>query len=194
MKKIFAAMIIFVMFLLCSCGNQAGNFKREDYLEIINGTRTFTDESGNEVSLSDYQIPDIVERYVFNPKSYSYIDLDGDSAEEMVVSEEKQEFYLILFNGNDNKIHGCSLGARDLISLKNDGEFMQSSSAFISNTAKITGFNNNKPNIEITAEISEFENIYKVDEISSKEMTEQYFSQFNNKPDAQWVSLQYNSD
>ncbi len=188
MKKAILLTIL-LTFFFCSCGNQIKKLNKQDYLEILNNSKTFVDEGGKEILLSDYQMLDIAERYVFEPVNYHYIDLDGNSRKELIVDEKGCNYLLILFVGNDNKIHGYSLSNRCITQLKSDGEFMQLGGAGLYTIVKTTDFKNNKPTFKKIVEIDEVNNIYKFNGKQAKEEAQEYFSNFLNKSAAEWYEF-----
>lgn len=151
MNKIVVLLLVMII-CLAGCGkidsSQTSNDK--ELLKVLQNEKSFIDNNENNVYLKDYkalcEYPEDSDHYekdvVFVPKDYTFVDLDNDGKNELVVSEAPNaDTYLILHEENKN-IYGLCLYIRWFQSLKNDGTFLSSSGA-LSHSYNTIKFNKN---------------------------------------------------
>jgi len=73
----------------------------------------------------------------FLPRGYTYVDLDSDGIDELVVFSASLDYYLILRYGGE-KVYGYLVGFRSLMDLKTDGSFMTSSGAGLNTVSNLS--------------------------------------------------------
>lgn len=171
------------MLSICACGKnkasydvQKGNVKntgtvnegntaKYELTDILNNKISFTDESGKSVYLKNYRsekYPDLQ----ITPEKYTIIDLDNDGANELVLYLSPDFGLYLVFHEYNGVIYSFEFTERDMIDLKQDGSFIQSSSAAI--------------NSYVTLKFSKDK--YTINELKSSE-------NFNNAPNAEWTQI-----
>lgn len=199
MKKVLSiALILMNIFIFSACNSKidinsyshATKSISESLLGVINNRQPFITESNTEITLGEYNIPDILTGSEFLPLNYTFVDLDGDGTDELVVSETQQNFYLILrFNAEDGKIYGYSLKTRAFIDVKTDGTFLQSSSAGINAVSKIS-FDGASLSISEMAFKNDVENVFEIDNKPvNKKNAEKYFTEWSAKKSSVWITI-----
>lgn len=199
MKKVFSAVLILIGILTFSACNSESKVILSNttksipelLLLVIDNEESFITESNTETMLKNYKMPNI-DDYNFIPLQYTYVDLDSDGTDELILSESKQNFYLVLhFNKENKKIYGYSLNVRSFINVKTNGTFMQSSGADINSINKIS-FNNTKLIINEIAVKNDLENIFKINNQSvTKENADRYFTEWQTNENSVWISIDF---
>lgn len=170
-------------------------------LSVLYNEEPFYTEKGKTVYLKDYKpvyknpedIDYIQKDVVFVPRDYTFVDLDNDGNNELIIAEEPYaDTYLILHKENE-KIYGYSLYNRWFQSLKQDGSFISSGGAQINDYNTIT-FDKNTYNISTVAKFyfdsdnknSDFEIDGKSD---SLEDIKQFAEEWSKRPEAEWIEF-----
>ena len=198
MRKVFSAILILIGILTFSaCDSDSEVISRnktksmsEFLLLTIDNKESFITENNTETLLGNYRIPNITDDYNFIPSKYTFVDLDSNGTDELVLSETKQNFVLVLrFNKEDEKIYGYSLNTRSFIDVKTNGTFMQSDGAGINSISKIT-FDNTKLIITEIAVKNDSENIFKINNQSvTKENVDKYFTEWQTIEHSVWKTI-----
>lgn len=148
-----------------------------------------------EFYLRDYYISD----YGFKPLKYTFIDMDLDGDDELVIvgdiTNNKGDVidgYNLVFNISGNMINCYEFSYRSMISLKNDSSYTVSGGESYTSILKIKSFNDLLDEIPVVEEAlaDESDGVYTV---NSKEVTKEefdkYFKEFNNKKDVSWINI-----
>ena len=163
--------------------NQEDN--KEDLLKAMKSEKTFIDENNKEVLFKDYEI---VEKEKAKPQKYTYVDLDKDGKEELVVLTTSDYGAYIILKNIDDQIYGYKLNIRAFESLKKDGSFIGSNGA-ANNDYCIISFEKNKYTIKKEATFDETNKKYIINnEDVTKEEIQKYADQWNNKEDVTWTN------
>ncbi len=174
-----------------SANTDAVKVTKDDYLiEVLKGEHTFFDENGNEVYLKDYQTPLFDQRYMFEAKDYTLVDLDINGQNELVSLDKGQNIFIILrYNTIDQKVYGYSLNVRSMTSLKTDGSFMASESADKNSICRIT-FTDNELKL-VTLTVYDWQNyIYQKDGIDVDRPTlDAFYTEWDKLPNAEWIAI-----
>ncbi|MBO5211484.1 MAG: hypothetical protein J6B80_06100 [Clostridia bacterium] len=217
MKKSIILLVAFLMlFSFVGCGEANTLSLQEDsaLLSVLSSETPFVTEKGTTVYLNDYKpfykYPEDIDYYeednVFVPRDYTFVDLDKDGQNELIISElPDADTYLILHKSND-KIYGYSLYVRWFQSLKSDGTFLSSGGAF-SHVYNTINFDENKYNISTFATFDFVGNekpssnrfgcepdyeksVFEIDgKKVSFEKIEAFAEEWEKRPDAAWIKI-----
>ena len=206
MKKYISIFVVFSMifcFVGCSKTDTSQQNSANILLSVLYNKKPFITTKGTTVYLKDYKpfykYHEDVDYYekdiVFVPRDYTFVDLDKDGQEELIVAEAPYaDTYLILRKENE-KIYGYSLYIRWFEELKKDGSFISSGGALIHDYNTIS-FKEN------TYNISEFAKYYFVGENSadnvfeingktvSLEEIKQFTDDWEKRPEAEWIKFE----
>lgn len=206
MKKNISLFVVFLMifcFVGCSKTDTSQQSSANILLSVLYNKKPFITTKGTTVYLKDYKpfykYHEDVDYYekdiVFVPRDYTFVDLDKDGQEELIVAEAPYaDTYLILRKENE-KIYGYSLYIRWFEELKKDGSFISSGGALIHDYNTIS-FKEN------TYNISEFAKYYfvgensadNVFEINGKTVSLEEIKQFTDdrekRPEAEWIKFE----
>lgn len=190
MKKSLCLLSAFLIVLTLTACNRLRKDYKEELLNAMNSKVPFVSSDSKNVYLKDYQIPDLNEKYDFSPFEYTFVDFDNDEIKELVVKDEKQNYYQIFhYDKKFRSIYGYTVGVRSLIELKTDGTFMQSSGAGISSINKLH-FENGKIVFDELAFQNDYENQYKIDgEFVKKKDINAYFNKWGVSTDSKWIKI-----
>lgn len=184
MKKTLLVFILIITAIsICACGKNnksydkhrdnaetsgilsENNTQKYELTDILNDKILFTDEAGKSVCLKNYRsekYPDLQ----ITPDKYTTIDLDNDGSNELVLYSSSNVGLYLVFHEYNGVIYSFEFTERDMIDLKQDGSFIQSSSAAI--------------NSYVTLKFSKDK--YTINELKSSE-------NFNNAPNAEWTQI-----
>lgn len=206
MKKYISIFVVFSMifcFVGCSKTDTSQQNSANILLSVLYNKKPFITTKGTTVYLKDYKpfykYHEDVDYYekdiVFVPRDYTFVDLDKDGQEELIVAEAPYaDTYLILRKENE-KIYGYSLYIRWFEELKKDGSFISSGGALIHDYNTIS-FKEN------TYNISEFAKYYFVGENSadnvfeingktvSLEEIKKFADDWEKRPEAEWIKFE----
>ncbi len=153
----------------------AMNSKRE---VLLDGNKTLFKDI--HIVENDYAIPD----------KYTFIDLDNDNIEEIVVLTTSYYGEYVILRYNNKEVYAYPLGYRSMEILNKDGSFLGSGGAAVSSYCKMK-FTNNKMEITEEAYSDSTSNEYKInDKDVSKEEIEAYITQWNNKEEVEWKNYE----
>ncbi len=167
--------------------NQDVNWMELSHFAILNNRKAFIDETGKYVYLKDH-------KFVFDGSNmpvieYTTVDMDNDGEKELVINvgpEGNQMFVMVfrLYNGN---FYGYQFGIRALHSIKTDGSFRGSSSAFIGSILRLEFEGTSYKEVEI-AYRDLHNNVYRLNGVAvSKEELEKFDEEWNKIPGVNWV-------
>ena len=164
---------------------------REILLAVLANERVFTDESGAEVYLKDYQIgkeffADVI---LADPSEYAFVDFDGDGEMELVINVSQNVGFLLVLHYDGKTLRGYESGVRALQSIKEDGSFSQSNGAGSVRYVKLS-FENNQKNITTTAVYEYDDNYFEIDgkECTLEEL-KAYSEMWDAKTDVKWEKV-----
>ncbi len=221
MKKIICLVLSALMlFTFCACKDKKSDKpkpNKETLLSVLNSEAPFITEKNTTVYLKDYKPfykyegeTDFYEtESAFSPRDYTYVDLDKDEKDELIIAESTGETYLILHQEN-GKIYGYSLYVRWFLDLKQDGSIIATSGASI-NDYRTISFDKNTYKTTIiakdyfvAAEYDELTSTYMPDldestfEIDGKAVTYEEINEFTfewaKRPDAEWIKYSNSDD
>lgn len=152
-------------------------------LDVMNSKEKFIDEDKNEVYFKDFKI---VEAQTAEVYEYTFVDMDKDGTEELVVLTTSDYGAYVILHFENNKAYGYMIGFRSLENLKTDGSFIGSNGADSNEYLRMT-FNKNSYSIIKEAVYDGLENVYKINDndVSQKEI-EEYAENWNKKEDVIW--------
>lgn len=183
--------------------NTESQYGDDILLSVLYNEKPFITAKGATVYLKDYKpiykYPEDVDYYekdtVFVPRDYTFVDLDKDGEEELIVAESPYADTYLILHKEDEKIYGYSLYIRWFEALKKDGSFIGSGGALIHDYNTIS-FKEN------TYNISEFAKYYfigensddNVFEINGKQVSFEEIKQFaddwEKRPEAEWTEFE----
>lgn len=204
MKKILLFFILIITVIsICACGKNnksynkhndnaetsgilsENNAQKYELTDILNDKISFTDEAGKSVRLKNYRsekYPDLQ----ITPEKYAIIDLDNDGVNELVLYASPNFGLYLVFHEYNGVIYSFEFTERDMIDLKQDGSFIQSSSAAI-NSYVVLKFDKNTYKIIEKAYRDDFSQIYRIngEECGLKDIND-YEIRFKNKASVEW--------
>lgn len=152
-------------------------------LNVMNNKQKFIQEDNKEVYLKDFKI---VENQTAQVDKYTFVDMDKDGTEELVIYTTSDYGAYIILHYENNKVYGYMIGVRSLENLKTDGSFMASSGANSTEYLRIT-FNKNTYTMETEAIYDETNKNYKINnETVSETKIKEYVTNWNKKENAKW--------
>ncbi len=157
------------------------------HFAILNSRKAFIDETGRYVYLKDH-------KFVFDGSSmpiieYTTVDMDNDGEKELIVNvgpEGNQMFVMVfrIYNGN---VYGYQFGIRSLHSIKTDGSYWASSSAFEGSILKLEFEGTSYKEVEI-AYHNTTDNVYRINGVNAtKEESDKFESEWNKIPYVDWI-------
>lgn len=159
-------------------------------MAVLDSEKNFITESGNTVLLKDFSISeqDYDERYLAKPVNYTFVDFDGDGAEELVSNISDSFGMYMVFRVVDSEVYGYLFGIRSLLSLKKDGSFVGSGGADLHSYCRMT-FEGVGYKIVEEAYKDGFTGTYKLyGEECTLEEIDAFIDQFNAKEGVEWLN------
>lgn len=197
MKRIIVFLMCLCLNILTACAsNGAPNSQvnSEDIsaklIDVMNNRKEFVAENGSKVYLQDYQIPDTYDVIKLNVETYTFVDLDHDDINELVLNAttESKRYLILHYNTNDSTIYGYSVGARSMIDIKTDGSFWGSGGAGINQILTLT-FDQGKLNYKTIASRNDYNNIYQINNAPATEQEmREFLDQWNARESCKWIA------
>ncbi len=180
---ILIAVVASVVAAVCFLTNPISSNEMQMLLNVLNNERTFINESGESVYLKEHKLFSLIDAI---PEKYALVDFDGDGKDELVVHITPGGGAYIVFHVDKNKVYGFDFWERELVSLKEDGTFVQSGGAGLNSFAAMQ-FRKDTYQILEQAYADDFATVYRVNGASSTaEIANAYIAEFYNKPDVSW--------
>ena len=157
---------------------------------VLNNKKSFIAENGSACYLKDYNICNAPEGEPIpvSPCEYTYVDLDGDLFEEMIVNISSEHSYYLILHYNSYDIFGYEIDATAMTSIKTDGTFSYTSE---SNTICCRlSFKNRK--LKITQEaVCDYESgVYQIGGLDvTADSLQEYLQNWEQKADIVWTKL-----
>ena len=124
-------------FVGCNNAEKQNDVAKEALQRVLEKEQTFTAKTSvfsnetTEQKLEKYHFQTSDNAYYsFVPQQYTFVDMDNDGIDELVILDAMMNYYLVLRYDN-KKVNGYNIGVRSLIDLRTDGSFMTSSGAGI---------------------------------------------------------------
>jgi len=180
---ILVAIIASVVAAACFLTNPISPNKTEMILEILSNERTFINESGETVYYKNHKPFNSIDAI---PEKYALIDFDNDGKDELIVHVTSNIGVYTIFHIYNKKVYAFDFWERELIDLKSDGTFVQSSGAGLNHYVTLC-FEKDKYNIVEQAYADDTNKQYRMNGVSSTiEIVNKYIDDFYNKPDVSW--------
>lgn len=180
MKRIIitGVSIIIILTIATLIRNNKLNIDKE-LMNVMRSHKTFVIDDNNKAKFNK----------LFVPKEYTYIDLDGDKKNELVVLTNDYSGEYVILRYFNRKVYGYRVGARSFLDLKEDGTFMRSGSAYESTISRIEFVNNDLNYIDIVTYDTENKK-YTVDnkEVNRDELNK-YLTEWNNKKSKEFITI-----
>ncbi len=195
MKRILALLMALALCLsMVGCGN-ANKKAKAALTAVLEKSESFTVKNPytdriTEESLDNFYFPVLGgDQNNYQPKKYTFVDMDGDGVEEMVIHDADHSFYLILRYTGD-MVRGYMVASRGLIDLKTDGSF-STSSGISENTVSTMTFADADYELKHKIYESEVEKTYLVDgEAADPETVNLNFKNWNkDTTKVTWVDI-----
>ena len=184
---IIVATIASVVAAVCFLTNPVVSNNTEMLMDVLNNKKIFISESGEAFYFVEYKPYGSLEVI---PDKYALVDLDGDSNDELVVYITAEVGDYMVFHVYNNKVYGFVFGGRSLMSLKEDGSFVQSGGAGI-NVYACLKFEKNKYSITELAYKDDYAQQFRINGVATTaEKAEAYVVGFYNKPDVVWMKYE----
>lgn len=184
---IIVATIASVVAAVCFLTNPVVSNNTEMLMDVLNNKKIFISESGEAFYFVEYKPYGSLEVI---PDKYALVDLDGDSNDELVVYITPEVGDYMVFHVYNNKVYGFVFGGRSLMSLKEDGSFVQSGGAGI-NVYACLKFEKNKYSITELAYKDDYAQQFRINGVATTaEKAEAYVDGFYNKPDVVWMKYE----
>lgn len=137
MSKLLAVlMCVLISFCYVGCGktnNEKQNKEAKAALtDVLNEKGTFIvknmqSNKTTEETLEKYHFSTVSNAYyAFVPGHYTFVDLDADGIQELIVFDLQLSYYLVLRYANE-KVYGYNIESRNMVDLKTDGSFKTTS-------------------------------------------------------------------
>ena len=153
-------------------------------LDVMDNKQKFIDEDNQEVFLKDFKI---IENQTAEVDKYSFVDLDKDDIEELIIYTTSDYGAYVILHYEDNKIYGYMIEIRSLENLKTDGSFMGSSGANSIEYLRMT-FNKNSYTFKTEAVYDDTNKVYKINDINVSEAEiKEYTENWNKKENVSWT-------
>ncbi len=110
----------------------------ETLLAVLSSETPFVTETGKTVYLKDYSYYEEAGAPKFFADQYTFVDMDQDGQDEMVVKEEQNLNASLVFHKDGDTVYGYLFYVRMLQDLKQDGSFAGSGSAFLRAFSTVT--------------------------------------------------------
>lgn len=184
---IIVATIASVVAAVCFLTNPVASNNTEMLMDVLYNKKIFISESGEAFYFVEYKPYGSLEVI---PDKYALVDLDGDSNDELVVYITAEVGDYMVFHVYNNKVYGFVFGGRSLMSLKEDGSFVQSGGAGI-NVYACLKFEKNKYSITELAYKDDYAQQFRINGVATTaEKAEAYVVGFYNKPDVVWMKYE----
>ena len=188
---VIIAVISSITVAVCFLTNPSTSDKTDLLLDVLNNKKTFINESGEEVYFQDHKAyggMDVI------PEKYTFIDLDRDGKQELVVYITPDIGGYTVFHIYNDKVYGFDFGERQMVDLKTDGSFSQSEGAAYRSYVTLN-FEKEKYQIVEQVYANDIEKIYRVNgTLVTGENAKKYIDEFNNKPSASWKAASHNQN
>ncbi len=192
-KNIVLVTAILMMFFLVKCGYtrdgvHIGNTETI-LMAVLKSEKPFIHSDGTSIHIRDYKMLDGATEIV--KIEYTFLDFDGDEESELVLkllSDIDGEFLVLHCNGDE--VYGYTFVYRGMLSLKQDGSFIQTGGAGANYHCKLI-FENNECKIVNEAIIDENRNILELNgEEAEIEMLQEFMSDWDLRQDVIWYELE----
>lgn len=183
------ALVLTVLWILIGvfAGCKAKSSADDKLLSVLSGGTDFIDENGNSVALKDYKLDGTDLSAV--AEKYTLIDFDGDGTNELAVYVTPNYGAYLVFHINGGRIYGFEFNEREMIDLKKDGTFIQSSGAEVNGIAKIN-FDGDKYKLTEIAFADGYEDVYRLNgKPSDADETEKIFENQDKKQGVEWTKV-----
>jgi len=183
-----AAVITSIILSVCFLTNPTKSKNNDLLLDVLHNDKTFISESGEFLYFLEYKPYGSLE---IIPEKYTLIDLNGDGKDELVVHINPDVGEYMFFHVYKNKVYGYIFEERALISLKQDGTFVQSGGAGLNVYARLK-FEKDKYHIVELAYIDDMTKQFRInDVVTTQEKANEFAQKFYNKPDVIWTEYGY---
>lgn len=202
MKRGFAVILTFIFcFCFVGCGKDSikeqNEQAKEVLMKVLEKEQTFTAKTGvfsnktTEQILEKYHFQTVDNAYYsFVPEHYTFVDMDNDNIDELVIFDVKMTYYLVLHYEN-TKVYGYNIGARSLVNLKTDGSFMISSAAGINSICDICFEGSECKTINKALANDNDQEYYINGKKTDRKAVKAYFDNWReNTPDVVWVKIE----
>jgi len=182
---ILVAIIASVMTAICFLTNPVTPDETESdmLLDVLNNEKPFINESGETVYLKGHKPFDLANAI---PERYALVDFDADGEKELVIYIKSDVGAYTVFHIYNDKVYGFDFMEREMIFLKEDGTFVQSSGAGVNSFVTLR-FEKDKCNTVEQAYLDDTEYVYRINGTSSTvEAVNEYSAEFYNKSDVIW--------
>lgn len=182
------AVIASIILSVCFLTNPTKSKNNDLLLEVLYNDKTFISESGETFYFLEYKPYGSLE---IIPEKYTLLDLNGDGKDELVVYINPDFGKYMVFRVYKNKVYGYVFWERALISLKQDGTFVQSGGAGLSAYARLK-FEKDKYRIIELAYIDDMTKQFRINDVeTTQEKAKEFVQKFDNKPDVIWTEYEY---
>ena len=190
MKRIIitGVSIIIILTITSLIGIKKPNIE-EVLMEAMNSDIIIKDENNNSVYFKDYRVEGDTKAVA---KEYTYIDLDNDHKNELVVLTNAYSGEYVILRYFNKKVYGYLLGARSFLELKEDGSFSRSGSAFLTTVSRME-FQNNRLVINDIAIYDSENKKYTVNnqDVSEKEI-KKFMEDWGKKKNQEFIEVKTN--
>ncbi|MGN0493438.1 MAG: hypothetical protein ACI4F7_07300 [Acutalibacteraceae bacterium] len=187
MRKVAVVLsvLLILMGVFAGCNSKASS--EDILLSVLNSETDFIDENGNSVKLKDYKLDGTELTAV--PEKYAFVDFDGDGANELAVHVTPDYGAYIVLHLYGGRVYGFEFNEREMIDLKQDGTFVQSSGAGFNGIAEIK-FNGDKYVLTETAFADDYEGVYRLEgKPSDSKETQKVFDSQYKKSSVKWTEM-----
>lgn len=126
------------------------------------------------------------ESYTFVPAQYTYVDMDDDGIQEIIVRDKNFIYWLVL-RYEKEQVRGYLLPYRSIVALRADGTVKGTEGAGISSIGRIT-FNGPDSAFVALAELDATKNIYRLNGAdASKAKVEAFYAEWHTRTDPMWA-------
>ncbi len=203
---VIVAVISIIVTSVCLLTNPPKNVENviskesEMLLSVLDNKAKFITGKGKEVYLKDYkpyyvsENQDYEKEDEFIPDKYTFVDMDSDGVEELIVSASPELYDYLILRTENNKIYGYSFEYNGLQNLKKDGSFRTFNGSYVSNFLTLS-FKKEKYTETKFAEYKVWEDgvggIKNESTINGKAVTydeiKQFQTDWQNRPNAEWT-------
>lgn len=169
---------------------------RDAFIQVLNSQRTFVVKTWTEGKVEQRKLKqfsyatDAAAQKVFVPAQYAFVDMDGDSAYELVVLDRTMDFFLVLrYSGGS--VLGYLVPYRALMKLRKDGRFMGSGGAAVSTISRMT-FDGTEYVMTELAYRDQQEGVYRLDGAAADKATvEAYYTAWEQVDRVTWTEYDF---